>query len=146
VSATASDASQLGIVELVDVCARERARSLALFERTGEWVVSTTDPGLQRFFATASHRHAWHAELWADRTPTIPVAPTAGHDSWIAEATDDAGRGAAHASALDALLTDLAAIRERVDRDLDPSTVRVLDLVCADVSELAATSAQSRPR
>ena len=64
----ASVSDQLGIVELGDVCAAMRAHSLDLFGSSAR--VTTTAPGeLQRLFAEACHRHAWHAELWELCTP-----------------------------------------------------------------------------
>lgn len=135
----------IGIGELVEVCATERARSMSLFERLGTWVPTTHDPALQRLFATAAHRHAWHAHLWAERTPTIPVVAVAADASAIADATGDTDRWAAYVTSLGLLDTDLAALRARVEPDLDPATQRVLALVTADVEDLAHRLTASPP-
>lgn len=131
-------AGTVGILELVEVCAAEQARSMSLFERVGGWVASTSKPELQRLFATAAHRHAWHAELWAGRAPTIPVAAVVADVAAIADATGDVDRWTAYVTALGLLDADLAALAHRVDPDLDPSTARVLSLVTTDVHALAA--------
>jgi hypothetical protein len=128
-------ALHVGIVELGDLCAGMRAGSLALFELVGSWV-STTDRGaLQRLFAEACHRHAWHADLWAQRYPTIPgpdvEAATAPHRARpaIVEKTQ---RVTWYRQALDNLVADLEALQSRLDPDLDPATVRTAELVAAD--------------
>ena len=135
----------LGIVELVGVCERERARCVSLFEHLGGWVASTSDPALQRLFATAAHRHAWHAELWAGRSPTIPLAAVAADVAAISEAGDDTDRWTAYVTALGMEIVDLEDLRRRIDPELDPGTTRVLDLVLADAHQLAALVAGSRP-
>lgn len=135
----------IGIGELVEVCTAERARAMSLFERLGSWVPSTDDPTLQRLFATAAHRHAWHAQLWAERTPTIPVVAVAASASAIADASGDADRWAAYVTSLGLLDGDLAALRARIDPDLDPATQRVLALVTADVEDLAHRLTTSPP-
>lgn len=131
------------ILELVDACARERARSMSLFEHLGAWVASTSQPALQRLFATASHRHAWHADLWAGRSPTIPIVAVAADVAAISDASDDTDRWAAYVTALGMLIVDLEQLRHRVDPDLDPGTARVIDLVLADAHDLASAAAAS---
>jgi len=130
---------QLGIVELGGVCAAMRSRNLALFGTLGAWV-TTTHPGeLQRLFAEACHRHAWHAELWEARTPTIAVAADAPDAPPVAPAEDDDGaRRDRYRVELSALEDALRALRARVDPVLDPSTARTIDLVGRDVVELAS--------
>ncbi len=131
--------NRLDIVDLVEVCTRERERCASLFEHLGSWVASTGDPALQRLFSVAAHRHAWHADLWRERTPTIPVTAIAVRVAAISEAGDDTDRWTAYATALGAMITDLLALREQVDPDLDPATRRVIDLVVADARDLAAS-------
>jgi hypothetical protein len=143
--ATAQDGEWLGIVELVEVCARERARALTLFEHLGGWVATTSGPALQRLFATAAHRHAWHAQLWADRSPTIPVPPVVAEVAAIVEAGDDADRWTAYATSLGTLLVELGVLRDRIDPDLDPATARVIELVGADANRLADLVASTPP-
>jgi hypothetical protein len=43
----------------------------ALFELVGSWVTDMPLPGVQVFLDAQSTRHAWHAELWADRLPVL---------------------------------------------------------------------------
>jgi hypothetical protein len=127
----------LGIVELGAICADLRARNIDLFEQLGGWVVDTPEPALQRLFAEASHLHAWHAELWAQRAPVIP--PVELDTSVAAAPTADVAaseRAATYHRALARLLDDLRALRGRVDDLLDPSTVRTASLATADLTEL----------
>jgi hypothetical protein len=126
-------AEPLGIIELGDVCARMRAQSLDLFRELGTWV-RVADPEHQRWYATACHRHAWHADLWAQRSPTIPpvdldAAVTGALRTRLPDAT-------AYRSLLAVLLADLDELTLRVDADLDPATHRVLTLVRRDLAEL----------
>ena len=139
------DGERLGIVELVEVCARERARTLALFEHLGGWVATTTSPPLQRVFATAAHRHAWHAQLWADRSPTIPVPHVVADVAAIVEAGDDADRWTAYVTSLGTLIIELGRLRDRIDPELDPGTARVIELVGADANRLADLVAVAPP-
>jgi hypothetical protein len=44
---------------------------LALYRALGEWSVSIPLPEAQLVLAEQSARHAWHAELWADRLPVL---------------------------------------------------------------------------
>jgi hypothetical protein len=129
-------AEPLGIVELGDVCARMRAQSLDLFRELGAWV-SVADVGHQRWFATACHRHAWHAELWAGRSPAIPPVDL---DAAVADARrnrlPDAPAATAYSRLLDAMLDELDELSSRVDPDIDPGTQRVLTLVRRDLADL----------
>lgn len=125
----------VGIVELAEICARQRASALDLFEWLGV-IAGVQPPALQRLVAEAAHRHAWHAELWAARSPDIP-----GVD--LASATDrhrspEAGPPAAerYRRALDRLDDDLAALSRRIDPDLDPASRRVIDLVTTDLADV----------
>jgi hypothetical protein len=129
----------LGIVELGDVCMTMRANSLDLFAQLGAWV-STTSPGeLQRLFAEACHRHAWHAELWEQRTPAIPGARTASTPpADQSEVDGDDARRDRYRAELSTLEDELRALRARIDPALDASTARTIDLVGRDVVEIAA--------
>ena len=124
----------LGIVELAGVCDRLADRNHELFEVLGRWVADEPDPARQRWFATAAHRHAWHAELWRERRPSIPVD---------AVATDPAvfdggvpGRAAWYLERVRELDVVLTAIEARVDPLLDPSTARTVALVRSDLVDL----------
>ena len=127
----------LGIIELADICARIRTRNLELFEQLGGWITDTADPELQRLFTEAAHRHAWHADLWAQRTPVITaVAVDASVVTRTAAAIEPADRARAYADALDDLTIELGALLTRVDVLLDPSTARTIELVQNDLTHL----------
>ncbi len=59
----------------------------ALYRALGEWVTDMPVPAVQVHLDGQSMRHAWHAELWAERLPvldgadpdalTVPSAPSA---------------------------------------------------------------------
>ena len=125
----------ISITDLIEVCDEQYARNLGWFELLGQRVRAEPDPKLQRLFATAAQRHAWHAELWASRRPAIP------HDTIhpLPPPTAPSIEGdlpAAYREHLVAERVTLARLRAGVDRDLDPSTVRVIDLVDADLADL----------
>lgn len=128
-------AAPLGIVELGEVCARLRARSLDAFERCGEWVTSTPPGELQQLLAEACHRHAWHAELWAARAPAIPPVDL---EALTAAARRPPAGVEAYRALLDELAAELDALTSRVDPALDPSTTRTITLVRTDLTALRA--------
>jgi hypothetical protein len=100
-------------------------------------VADTPAPELQRLFAEACHRHAWHAELWAERAPTIPGVALDLEPARSAGGEPEVGRRAVqYAAALAGLLHDLEVLAGRVDRLLDPSTTRTLALVTTDLTDL----------
>jgi hypothetical protein len=107
---------QLGIVELGDVCAAMRAHSLELFAQLGAWVTTTAPGELQRLFAEACHRHAWHAELWELRTPAIPRerAPSAPPPE-RSEVEGDEIRRERFRAELSTLEDELRGLRTRID-------------------------------
>lgn len=125
----------LPIAELGDVCVSMANANTALAERLGEWVTTTTDPKLQQLFALAGHRHAWHAELWQARRPTVPLEFTSDAPS-MSDADDHAGRRSAYIDVVNAVVESLAAFGRRIDAALDPATARVIALVSADLQEL----------
>jgi len=147
--------AQVGIVELNRVCAEMRARNLELFEALGGWVATTSDGELQRLFAEACHRHAWHAELWERRLPMIPVAGATAAPPVVATgdtaegedtAEDDEARRRSYRGRLVALDEDLQRLRARIDPTLDPSSARTIDLVGRDVAELISRLESRRSR
>jgi hypothetical protein len=135
----------LGIIELGRLCARQRAICLDLFEQLGALIVAEATPAGadQQTYATACHRHAWHAELWAARTPTIPAVGTGpvGTEAAGAEASVAPLRGAlgtavdaeSYRNIIERLRRELTELRTRFDPLLDPSTDRVITLVLADL-------------
>lgn len=129
----------LGIVELAEVCAAMRARNLHLFELLGGWVTTTPPGRRQRMFAEACHRHAWHAELWAQRAPRIPRVDLDAATTTTCDQPADVPpdrRADEYARLLDALIEDVDQLASRVDPTIDPGTVRTVTLVRADLTEL----------
>ena len=124
------------VADLVDICEHMAAINRELFERLGGWVADEPEPAFQQWFAVACHRHAWHADLWNERRPEVPIAPTPA--AATAERSEPDDRAGWYADQLAALQRDLAAIDARVDPVLDPSTTRVIHLVAADLADLAA--------
>lgn len=123
------------IAELVDVCDEAVAIDLGWFRVLGERVRDEPDPQLQRLFAAASHRHAWHAELWAERRPAIPHdAPRTLPDPIEPDVADDLlGSYRDHLSARRSFL---ARLRADADPELDPATHRLAELIDADLADL----------
>jgi hypothetical protein len=125
----------LGIIELGEVCARQRAICLDLFEQVGALVTAqnTTAGADQQNSAAACHRHAWHAELWASRAPTIPPVRfeegVASHRGVFPRVTDAVG----YRTVIDQVRRELSTLTTRFDPLLDPSTARVIALVLADL-------------
>ncbi len=129
----------LPIAEVVDTCEHMAAMNQALFERLGGWVTDEPDPSAQRWFAVACHRHAWHAELWSERRPKIPVDPTVDADTYVP--TDDLDdRAGWYSEQLARLQERVAQLEVHVDPVLDPPTMRVIQLVTADLADLAASA------
>jgi hypothetical protein len=130
----------LGIVELHGVGNDMRDRNVELFERLGGWVTATAPGELQRLFADACHRHAWHAELWSRRTPAIPPPPVSPVPAPAGEPPavepDDRAKATEYRAALADIEAGLDGIRRRVDTTLDPATARTVELVSGDVAEL----------
>jgi hypothetical protein len=123
------------ISELVDISASMHARFNALFETLGRWVASTGDPAVQQRFAQAAHRHAWHADLWAERRPTIPL--DAGPSAQLDEVPDDPAasvRLAWYVGQVERLRAELGELSGRIDPVLDPSTARVISLITHDLN------------
>lgn len=125
----------IGITELVEVCDEQCALHLGWFVLLGQRVRDAPDPKLQRLFATAAQRHAWHAELWAHRRPAIPHDAThappppaliAVGDDLVADYRDH----------LALQRTWLERLRSDIDGELDPATERVITLVDADIVDL----------
>jgi hypothetical protein len=123
------------ISEIGEVCDRMAALNQALFEVLGGWVADESDPQVQQWFAVATHRHAWHAELWSCRRPTIPADARADSPE-LPPATGD--RASWYRDRLAEVGREIAAVSARVDPTLDPSTARVVQLVTADLAALAA--------
>jgi len=114
-----------------------RALSLDLFAELGGWVTEAGAGRLQRWYSSACHRHAWHAELWAQRSPAIPgveleAAVAASRSELLPHDPDET----AYRRILDDLLRELDSITDRFDSELDPGTRRVIKMVHDDVTDL----------
>ena len=120
------------IADVADLCAAQRALSLDLFEQLGATITSLP-VDRQRIHAEAAHRHAWHAELWAARSPAIPTVDL---DAKTAEHRTDVDLLADYTGLLTQMAAELDEWNDRIDRDLDPSTARAISLVSADLREL----------
>jgi hypothetical protein len=128
----------IGIVDLVELCDEQCATHLGWFVALGERVRDERDPRRQRWCGEAAHRHAWHAELWAQRRPSIP------HDAVhelppprSIDVGDDLA--AAYRAHVDEQRSLFDRLRRDIDPELDPSTARVITLVATDLDDLAAT-------
>jgi hypothetical protein len=127
----------LPIADVGNLCAHLAIANRAIAHRVGTWVATTTDPALQQLFALAGHRHAWHAELWDGRRPTVPLAFVDDPIS-MPDAADDGERRAAYVDVIERFRASLADVTELIDGVLDPATARVVSLVSADLGELLA--------
>lgn len=133
-------AAPIGIIELGEVCARQRAICLDLFEQLGALVTAerTSAGADQQHYAAACHRHAWHAELWSNRAPSIPAVQVDGmFERSVARyrcTNEPVTDAASYRRSTEALAEELTELRARIDPLLDPSTVRVISLVLADLS------------
>ena len=130
----------LGIFGLADICARMRALDLDLFAELGTWVTESDAGQSQRWYSSACHRHAWHAELWAERSPLIPGVDleTAVADLRAERLPHDPDEQA-YRRILAELLADLDSIAARFDGELDPGTRRVITIIHDDVTDLINT-------
>jgi hypothetical protein len=138
--------------ELASYAAAHRALDLLVFEHAGSWVTSTPELALRPLLATTAHQHAWHAELWAARFPSVPgldlgAATTVARERLVdvavaldsLDSTDE--RVSALFDGLVPLVADVVAShRAALDERLDPSTARVLDLVAADLARERAVA------
>lgn len=123
------------IDELVTICDARCSLALGWFETLGRWVVDEAPGQRQRWYATACHRLAWHAELWSGRRPAVPHDVVGPHPR-PAEVRPTGDRVAALSAHLTSERDELSTIAARVDADLDPSTLRVVALVEADLIDL----------
>jgi hypothetical protein len=134
------------------VLIRETTRRLAryewiegrLFEVLGGWSLAGGDADGARLFAAASHRHAWHARLWAERRPLLDdlePAEVATPDELVTAldeiaASEPAGRVVTYGGiVLPALVTIYGAHLEAASAVADAPVMRALRLVIADANE-----------
>jgi hypothetical protein len=122
---------------------------LQLFELLGAWAVSTPEPEIKILFGSHCHRHAWHAELWAQTLPSIgettPSSLTAPASESYVEFVEVLGAPGAEQTierlagvgrvALPRLLADCTAHRAALSSTTDGPAVRSLTLVSRDLRE-----------
>lgn len=73
-SAVAPDASSpvgVGLVESARRLGHYAWIEERLFEVLGGWVQETAEPDVKLHLATHGPRHAWHAQLWRERFPSV---------------------------------------------------------------------------
>ena len=108
--------------DTIDDLGRRARRWIAveelLFETLGRWARKLPDPAVKRLFGTWCHRHAWHAELWRDRLPSVVALNGEGDDveAWIRP--------------LRTALADVSTSEEAIaalDITLDPETIAMLE-------------------
>ncbi len=143
-----------GIRGVAGIAACAIAVELVLFEAFGRWISTTSQASAKPMLAAASRRHAWHAELWRERFPTIPDVDV---DAAVADARSNLGPLVDALAVFDALasgpgrlaLVEVAATElERayrtalaaIDPQLDAPTTRVITLVLADLDVAAGTT------
>jgi hypothetical protein len=117
-----------------------------LFEIAGAWVPTTLDPRLRRHFDALSQRHGWHATLLRDRRPfgaitPPPACPLDEPLTVMGLLTEPGDRVAALSVTRSALVGAYRTFWRWLSADLDGTTVRLLDLVLADLAADAASEA-----
>ena len=68
---TGSAPDQLSLVELARMVGGYRWVEFRMFEVLGAWVASESQAEARLMFDVQSRQHAWHAQLWADRLPSV---------------------------------------------------------------------------
>jgi hypothetical protein len=151
---SAASGAHVGIRDLAALVARAIGVELVLFEAFGRWIPTTSQASAKPLLAAASQRHAWHAELWRARFPSIPDADL---DTAVAEARSNHGQLVDALAAFDVLpvgpgrlavvgfaAAELAreyrAVLTTIDPLLDAPTAGVLTLVLADLDAVTHTS------
>ena len=122
---------------------------MQLFEILGRWSGTVPEPRAQALFASQSHHHAWHAEMWHVLLPALPhlptadlVAPTEGDAALVASLTalDEADEptstrlAAVYATALPHLIVTCTDHLAHTTVATDTPTIRVLRLTLADLA------------
>jgi hypothetical protein len=113
-----------------------------LFEVVGGWVASTPEPEVARWFAMASHHHAWRASLWEERRPVLhDVTVPAETGAWptalelVAAVHETARRLAGLEAVLDVLLAEYERARSEAGEVADGPLRRGLHLAIPDATE-----------
>jgi hypothetical protein len=152
----ADTGDHLGIRALAGLAARAIAVELVLFEAFGRWISTTSHASAKPMLAAAARRHAWHAELWRERFPTIAdvdvdeaIAAARSHLSPLVDALavfDALSTGPGRLAVVEVAATALErAYRTALaanDPQLDAPTARVITLVLADLDVAAGTTGE----
>lgn len=123
-----------------------RWAELQLFELLGGWATSAADAQVVAMLAAHCHHHAWHADVFAGRTPAVAGLEAAAEPAPLPELVPmlDAARGADGTAArlravYQNVLPALAAEYERhllvTDPRIDGPTVRALTLALHDLAD-----------
>lgn len=129
---------------------------MRLFEILGRWSGTVSEPRARALFASQSHHHAWHSELWQGLLPAVPhlpaadlVAPDPADAQVVAalEALDEPDNdedptaaavtriAAVHGTALPHLATTYSDHLEQTTPVTDGPTIRALHLVLRDLAD-----------
>lgn len=137
-------AATLTIVQLAARCRHYRDRAAELFEVAGQWSATAEADALRVVLARLSTHASDHVTWWSQRLPSGEWPP-------VGSAFEEAGERAAQARAalreqsptphglrrlcevVDDLTDELRRWAAEHDADLDAPTVRVLELVLADL-------------
>ena len=68
---TGSSPDALSLIDSARMIGGYRWVEFRMFEVLGRWVVNETQPEARLMFDVQSRHHAWHAQLWADRLPSV---------------------------------------------------------------------------
>lgn len=117
-----------------------------LFEILGGWVPSVPEPEAKLAIATHASHHGWHAQLWAERLPTLHgveregwVGPAPGIEDAVARLAQTAGTIERLVGVHRVLLPRLMTAHERhlatASPVADGPTIRTLRFVLGDEQE-----------
>lgn len=130
------------ITELARRIARWRALEYAAARTLGEWIPVVDPPGLRPVLAGWSEHFAWHVSLWDDRAPAVIGVDLlgdlpAGGSTTVVDVDIAAGVdgliSVLMAEVWQPLIDELSGLAAVTDPRLDGPTVRVVDLVLADL-------------
>lgn len=141
------DAGALPLLESARILGGYRWLEARLFEVLGGWVRSTEAPALKVLLDDHAHQHAWHAELWLARLPSLrelsPDEVTAPPSDALAGAVDAVAAAPSaierlvgvHRVLLPRLVTTYESHLARTDPVADGAVARTLRLILADERE-----------
>ena len=130
------------ITELARRIARWRALEYAAARALGEWIPVVDPPGLRPVLAAWAEHFAWHVNLWDDRTPEVIGVDLlgdlpAGGSTTVADVDVAAGVDGLipilMTEVWEPLIDELSGVAAVTDPRLDGPTIRVVELVLADL-------------